>query len=163
MIAFSGINAPNTIPNDIGLIGPLGMSGISNFEIVLGVLFDIPILSDNSSTTVVISSDIEANSKNLVESCVKTPGLFGYAKKATGRLAPIIIMVSKSLRTSTALSTTYGVELMKDNVELCKKKLAGPKPSKKILEILEKNIVCHDALTYDYSFGEVTGMDKFTE
>ena len=62
-----------------------------------------------------------------------------------------------------ALSTTYGVELMKDNVELCKKKLAGPKPSKKILEILEKNIVCHDALTYDYSFGEVTGMDKFTE
>ncbi len=70
------------------------MSGISNFEIV---------------TTVVISSDIEANSKNLVESCVKTPGLFGYAKKATGRLAPIIIMVSKSLRTSTALSTTYGI------------------------------------------------------
>ena len=54
------------------------MSGISNFEIVLGVLFDIPILSDNSSTTVVISSDIEANSKNLVESCAKTPGLFGY-------------------------------------------------------------------------------------
>ena len=109
MIAFSGINAPNTIPNDIGLIGPLGMSGMSNFEIVLGVLFDTPILSDNSSTTVVISSDIEANSKNLVESCVKTPGLFGYAKKATGRLAPIIIMVSKSLRTSTALSTTYGI------------------------------------------------------
>ena len=85
------------------------MSGISNFEIVLGVLFDIPILSDNSSITVVISSDIEANSKNLVASWVKTPGLFGYAKKATGRLAPIIIMVSKSLRTSTALSTTYGI------------------------------------------------------
>ena len=85
------------------------MSGISSFEIVLGVLFDIPILSDNSSTTVVISSDIEANSKNLVESCVKTPGLFGYAKKATGRLAPIIIIVSKFLRTSTALSTTYGI------------------------------------------------------
>ena len=49
MIAFSGINAPNTIPNDIGLIGPLGMSGISSFEMVLGILFDIPILSDNSS------------------------------------------------------------------------------------------------------------------
>ena len=80
------------------------MSGISNFEIVLGVLFEIPILSDNSSTTVVISSDIEANSKNLVESCVKTPGLFGYAKKATGRLAPIITVSYTHLTLPTIYS-----------------------------------------------------------
>jgi hypothetical protein len=52
-----------------------------------------------------------------------------------------------------ALSTTYGVELMEDNVELCKKRLAGPNPTQEILDILDKNIVCHDALTYDYSFG----------
>ena len=58
-------------------IGPLGMSGISSFEIVLGVSFDTPTLSDNSSTTLVISSEIDANSKNLVLACVNTPGLFG--------------------------------------------------------------------------------------
>ncbi len=52
-----------------------------------------------------------------------------------------------------ALSTTYGVELMEDNVKLCKKRLAGPNPTQEILDILDKNIVCHDALTYDYSFG----------
>ena len=53
-----------------------------------------------------------------------------------------------------ALSTTYGVEMMEDNVIECKKRLAGPEPTERIIEILNKNIVCHDALTYDYSFGE---------
>ena len=53
-----------------------------------------------------------------------------------------------------ALKTTYGVELMEDNVNECKKRLAGPEPTPEILEILNKNIVCHDALTYDYKFGE---------
>jgi hypothetical protein len=52
-----------------------------------------------------------------------------------------------------ALSTTYGVEIMEDNVKLCKERLAGPNPTQEILDILDKNIVCHDALTYDYSFG----------
>ena len=51
-----------------------------------------------------------------------------------------------------SLSTTYGVELMKDNVQLCKERLAGPDPKIEILEILEKNIVCADALTYHYRF-----------
>jgi len=53
-----------------------------------------------------------------------------------------------------ALSTTYGVELMEDNVIECRKRLAGPNPTPEILEIVNKNIVCHDALTYDYSFDE---------
>ena len=53
-----------------------------------------------------------------------------------------------------ALSTTYGVEFMEDNVVECKKRLAGPEPTDKIWEILNKNIVHHDALTYDYKFGE---------
>ena len=52
----------------------------------------------------------------------------------------------------TALSTVYGVELMADNVEECKKRLAGPSPTSEILEVLDRNIVCHDALTYDYTF-----------
>jgi hypothetical protein len=51
-----------------------------------------------------------------------------------------------------ALKTTYGVELMEDNIIECRKRLAGPNPTPEIIEIVNKNIVCHDALTYDYSF-----------
>jgi hypothetical protein len=51
-----------------------------------------------------------------------------------------------------ALRTTYGVDLMEDNVNECRKRLAGPEPTPEIIEILNRNIVCHDALTYDYSF-----------
>jgi len=51
-----------------------------------------------------------------------------------------------------ALKTTYGVELMQDNVDTCRMRLAGPNPTKEILKIVEQNIVCHDSLTYDYSF-----------
>jgi hypothetical protein len=51
-----------------------------------------------------------------------------------------------------ALSTTYGVELMEDNVKLCKERLAGPNPTPEILDILDRNIVCADALTYHYRF-----------
>ena len=58
-----------------------------------------------------------------------------------------------------ALSTTYGVELMEDNVKLCKERLAGPNPTQEILDILDKNIVCADALKYDYSFGEPVGIE----
>lgn len=51
-----------------------------------------------------------------------------------------------------ALSTTYGVELMEDNVEECKKRLMGPNPTPELRKIVDKNIVCHDGLTYDYEF-----------
>lgn len=54
-----------------------------------------------------------------------------------------------------ALKTTYGVELMEDNVIECRKRLAGPNPTPEILQIVESNIVCHGALTYDYSFEPV--------
>lgn len=53
-----------------------------------------------------------------------------------------------------ALSTTYGVELMEDNVFECRKRLAGPNPTEEILKIVNKNIVCHDALSYHYFFDE---------
>ncbi len=51
-----------------------------------------------------------------------------------------------------ALSTTYGVELMEDNVKLCKERLAGPYPTQEIWDILDTNIVCADALKYHYRF-----------
>ena len=51
-----------------------------------------------------------------------------------------------------ALSTTYGVDIMQDNIEECKNRLAGPTPTEEIYRILNKNIVCHDGLTYNYDF-----------
>jgi len=51
-----------------------------------------------------------------------------------------------------ALSTTYGVELMEDNVKLCKERLSGPNPTKEIIDILDNNIVCADSLKYHYRF-----------
>ena len=53
-----------------------------------------------------------------------------------------------------ALSTTYGVEFMEDNVIECRKRLAGPNPTEEVLKIVEKNIVNYNALDYDYLFGE---------
>lgn len=49
-----------------------------------------------------------------------------------------------------ALSTVYGVDLMQDNVDECRKRLLCGRED--LRHIVERNIVCHDALTYDYSF-----------
>lgn len=49
-----------------------------------------------------------------------------------------------------ALSTVYGVDLMEDNVVECRNRLLCGRED--LRHIVERNIVCHDALTYDYSF-----------
>jgi hypothetical protein len=49
-----------------------------------------------------------------------------------------------------ALSTIYGVDLMQDNVELCRERLLCGRDDLK--HIVEQNIVCADALTYHYRF-----------
>lgn len=54
-----------------------------------------------------------------------------------------------------ALSTVYGVDLMQDNVDLCRERLLCGQEH--LRHIVTRNIVCHDALTYDYSFN---GTDK---
>ena len=61
-----------------------------------------------------------------------------------------------------ALSTIYGVDIMSDNIELCKKRLMGPNPTESIIKILNNNIVCADSLTYDYSFGQPVGIEIFS-
>ena len=48
------------------------------------------------------------------------------------------------------LSTIRGVEMAQDNVQLCRERLLCG--HEHLRHIVEKNIVCHDALTYDYSF-----------
>jgi hypothetical protein len=57
----------------------------------------------------------------------------------------------------TALSTIYGVDLMPDNVALCRERLLCGQAH--FAHIVEKNIVCHDALTYDYSFNGTNFTD----
>ena len=57
-----------------------------------------------------------------------------------------------------ALSTIYGVELMADNVEemhhrmysIVKGLLHTQKDKDKAFKIIKENLVCHDALTWDY-------------
>lgn len=52
-----------------------------------------------------------------------------------------------------ALSTIYGVELMADNVEEMKERLLALIPQdlhEEAKKILDNNIVCHDALTWDW-------------
>jgi type I restriction-modification system DNA methylase subunit len=66
-----------------------------------------------------------------------------------------------------ALQTIYGVDLMEDNVDLCRERLLCGRTD--LAHIVERNIVCHDALTYDYSFNgtnlnqaELTWSNLFT-
>jgi len=56
-----------------------------------------------------------------------------------------------------ALSTIYGVDLMPDNVQLCRDRLLCGQEH--LHHIVERNIVCHDALTYDYSFNGTNYTD----
>ena len=60
-----------------------------------------------------------------------------------------------------ALSTIYGVDMMLDNVHECRKRLLCGRED--LRHIVERNIVCHDALTYDYSFnGTDLNQDELT-
>lgn len=54
-----------------------------------------------------------------------------------------------------ALSTIYGVDLMQDNVNLCRERLLCGRED--LAHIVNRNIICHDGLTYDYSFN---GTDR---
>jgi len=64
----------------------------------------------------------------------------------------LIRKIENGIDFETALSTIYGVDLMEDNVELCRERLLCGRED--LRHIVEKNIVCADALTYDFLFGE---------
>lgn len=60
-----------------------------------------------------------------------------------------------------ALSTVYGVDLMQDNVMLCRERLLCGRED--LRHVVERNIVCHDGMTYDYSFnGTDLNQDDLT-
>ena len=58
----------------------------------------------------------------------------------------------------TALSTVFGVDIMADNVALCRERLLCGQDH--LRHIVERNIVCHDGLTYDYSFNGTDNTDQ---
>jgi hypothetical protein len=62
----------------------------------------------------------------------------------------LIRKMSNGIDFETALSTIYGVDLMEDNVALCRDRLLCGQAHLKF--IVEKNIVCADALRYHYRF-----------
>ena len=64
----------------------------------------------------------------------------------------LIRKIENGIDFETALSTIYGVDLMPDNVRLCQDRLLCGQGH--LRHIVEKNIVCADALTYNYCFGE---------
>ena len=72
----------------------------------------------------------------------------------------LIRKVENGIDFETALSTIYGVDLMQDNVELCRERLLCGRED--LRHIVEKNIVCADSLRYTYKFlgpGEVLYED----
>ena len=50
----------------------------------------------------------------------------------------------------TALSTIYGVDLMQDNVDLCRERLLCGR--KDLRHIVEQNVICANGLRYHYRF-----------
>lgn len=62
----------------------------------------------------------------------------------------LIRKLQNGISFDVALATIYGVDIMNDNVELCRTRLLCGR--EEFRKIVEKNIVCHDALDYDYSF-----------
>lgn len=62
----------------------------------------------------------------------------------------LIRKVENGIDFETALSTIYGVDLMQDNVDLCRERLLCGRED--LRHIVEQNIVCADGLRYHYRF-----------
>lgn len=62
----------------------------------------------------------------------------------------LIRKMGNGLTFEQALSTIYGVDLMQDNVDLCRERLLCGQEH--LRSIVEQNIVCADGLRYHYRF-----------
>jgi type I restriction-modification system DNA methylase subunit len=69
-----------------------------------------------------------------------------------GQMLSIILLkkLENGIEFETALATIYGVDIQESNVLACRERLLCGRED--LRHIMERNIVCHDALTYDYSF-----------
>lgn len=55
-----------------------------------------------------------------------------------------------------ALTTLYGIDLMLDNVDLCRHRLTCGLDDPAIKNIVDQNVVWANALTYNHAFGPMT-------
>ena len=62
----------------------------------------------------------------------------------------LIRKVENGIEFGRALSTIYGVDIMQDNVDLCRERLLCGQEH--LRPVVEQNIVCADALRYHYRF-----------
>jgi type I restriction-modification system DNA methylase subunit len=62
----------------------------------------------------------------------------------------LIRKLENGIALEQALATIYGVDIMFDNVEVCRERLLCGVDS--LRHIVEKNIVCADALHYNFEF-----------
>ena len=74
----------------------------------------------------------------------------------------LIRKLENGITLESALETIYGVDLMQDNVNLCRDRLICGRED--LRYIVEKNIVCADGMDYDWRFGraETFGNGLFT-
>lgn len=70
----------------------------------------------------------------------------------------LIRKVQSGVDFETALSGIYGVDLMEDNIELCRERLLCGRED--LRHIVEQNIVCADGLKYHYRFDGTAPYDK---
>ena len=62
----------------------------------------------------------------------------------------LILKLQNGIEFEQALSTLYGVDLMQDNVDLCRERLLCGRED--LRHIVENNIVCADSLRYHFRF-----------
>ena len=73
----------------------------------------------------------------------------------------LIRKIENGIDFETALSTIYGVDLMQDNIDLCRERLLCGRED--LRHIVEKNIVCADSLRYHYRFDNSPPYSKTPE
>ena len=73
----------------------------------------------------------------------------------------LIRKVENGIDFEQALSTIYGVDIMQDNVNLCRERLLCDR--KDLQHIVNKNIVCADATRYHYRFDETPPYQTLSE
>tara|TARA_B100000497_G_scaffold119717_1_gene147388 strand:- start:567 stop:1028 length:462 start_codon:yes stop_codon:yes gene_type:complete len=73
----------------------------------------------------------------------------------------LIRKIESGIDFETALSMVHGVDLMQDNVDLCRERLLCGRED--LRHIVEQNIVCADGLKYHYRFDNSPLDPKFDD
>jgi hypothetical protein len=105
-------------------------------------------------------NDLESYDPNIFKDVTKT-----FLEPSCGDgnfLSEVLIRKIENGSTfEQALSTIYGVDLMQDNVDLCRERLLCGQ--EQFRHIVEQNIQCRDALKFGYNFKSMGPARRETE